>query len=342
MSTRIPHAPLAEATRGGTLESIHYGSVAVVDTRGKLLYAAGDPDFLTFTRSSIKPFQALPFLQDGGPQRFGFGPREIALMCASHSGEPMHTDTVEGMLHKAGCDEHHLQCGCHLPARYAQGEAPPAGMRFNQLHNNCSGKHAGFLAWCVQHGASLDSYLDPEHPLQQQIRRALAGVAGLMPGELVPGIDGCSAPNYALPLSRLAYAYARLAQGVHDAEFGHQFGPLFEAMTAHPELVSGTGRSDLAFMQAAPGDWVAKVGAEAVQVIGVRSAGIGIAVKVADGNNRALYPATIAVLQQLGLLSQVEGTQLAAFARPVLKNLRGLEVGAIRPLVELSRTSSVL
>ncbi|HVL76939.1 MAG TPA: asparaginase [Noviherbaspirillum sp.] len=333
----IPHAALAEVTRGGQLESIHYGSVAVVDARGKLLYAAGDPDFMTFTRSSIKPFQALPFLLDGGPAQFGFGPREIALQCASHSGEDMHVQVVEGMLKKAGCDEHHLQCGCHLPMRYAQGEAPPAGMKFNQLHNNCSGKHAGFLAWCVQHHEALDTYLDPAHPLQQAIRTALARVAGVMPGELVAGTDGCSAPNYALPLSRLAYTYARLAQGREDAEFGPEMGTLFDAMTTHPELVSGTGRSDQAFMRTAPGDWVAKVGAEAVQVIGIRSAGIGLAVKIADGNNRALYPAVIAALQQLGLLSHLEDTPLAAFARPPIRNARGLDVGEIRPLLELNR-----
>lgn len=332
----IAHAPLAEITRGGRVESVHYGSVAVVDTRGRLLYAAGDPQFPTFTRSALKPFQALPFLRDGGAHHFGFGTREIALMCASHSGEPMHTDVVAGMLHKAGCDESHLQCGCHLPLRYAPGEAPP-GEHFGPLYNNCSGKHAGFLAWCVQHGAPLASYLDPAHPLQREIRAAVAAMSDMLPDELAAGTDGCSAPNYALPLSSLAYAYARLAQGARDAQFGHQLGPLFEAMTSHPELVSGSGRGDLAFMQTAPGDWVAKAGAEAVQAIGVYSAGIGIAIKVADGSGRALQPAAIAVLEQLGLLRQTEGGPLAPFAHPVLKNLRGIEVGEIRPVVDLGR-----
>lgn len=251
----------------------------------------------------------------------------------------MHTETAEAMLHKAGCEEHHLGCGCHVPIRYAQGEAPPAGVRFNQLHNNCSGKHAGFLAWCVQHGAPLENYLEPTHPLQQEIRKGLADVAGMRPDELVAGIDGCSAPNYALPLSRLAHAFARLAQGEKDEQYGQQMGVLFDAMTTHPELVSGTGRSDQAFMRNAPGDWVAKVGAEAVQVIGVRSAGIGIAVKVADGNNRALYPATIAVLQQIGLLEQLENSPLAPFAHPAIRNCRDLQVGEIRPAVRIDRAA---
>jgi L-asparaginase II len=337
MNRSAHHVILAEATRGGHTESIHSGSIAVVDTRGKLLYAAGDPEFLTFTRSTIKPFQALPFVSAGGAERFGYGSRELALLCASHSGEPMHTATVETMLHKAGCDEHHLRCGCHVPMRYALGEPPPPGERFTQLHNNCSGKHAGFLAWCVQHGQVLDRYLDPAHALQQAIRNALARVTGMVPGELVAGVDGCSAPNYALPLSRLAYAYARLAQGTQDPEFGAELGKLSSAMIAHAELVSGTGRSDLAFMQTKPGDWVAKVGAEAVQAIGIRSAGIGIALKVADGNARALYPATIAALQQLGLVTDVAATPLAPFVQPQIRNCKGVQTGEIRAVLELAR-----
>lgn len=329
------HAPLAELTRGGITESLHLGSVAVVDARGRLLYAAGDPAFPTFTRSTIKPFQALPLLRAGGLAHFGYGSRELALMCASHSGEDMHVDVVDGILKKAGCDEHHLGCGCHLPLRYASGAMPPADARFTQLHHNCSGKHAGFLAWCVQQQTPLDSYLAPDHPLQQQVRAALADVAGLDTGELRAGTDGCSAPNYALPLARLAYAYARLALDETDPGHDANLGRLFDAMTAHPELVSGTGRSDLAFMRAAPGDWVAKVGAEGVQALGIRSAGLGIAVKVADGASRALYPATIAVLQQLGLLGALAQSSLAEFARPQVRNHAGLLTGEIRPLVTL-------
>jgi L-asparaginase II len=329
-------AALAEVTRGGTVESVHAGSVAVVNTNGDLLHYAGDPHFMTFTRSTIKPFQALPLLRGGGATHFGYTRREIALLCASHSGEAMHVETVQSMLHKAGCDEHHLRCGCHVPLHYAvEDREPPAGTRFNQLQHNCSGKHAGFLGYCVQHGLPLDNYTDPAHPLQQAVRQNVAEIAGLAPDELRSGIDGCSAPNHAMPLSRLALAYARLAQGSASPIFGEALGTLFDAMTAHPELVSGTGRSDLAFMQTAPGDWVAKVGAEGVQVIGIRSAGLGIAVKVADGNARALYPAAIAVLQQLGLLPAVENTPLVSWLRPQLRNYAGLQVGEVRPTVTL-------
>ncbi|HYD96519.1 MAG TPA: asparaginase [Noviherbaspirillum sp.] len=332
-------APLAEVTRGAQVESIHYGAVAVVDRRGELLYSAGDPHFLTFTRSTIKPFQALPFLRAGGPGRFGYGSREMALLCASHSGEAMHVDTVQGMLRKAGCDEHHLRCGCHVPILYAtQGSTPPPGETFTQLHNNCSGKHAGFLAHCVQQGLPLDTYIDPSHQLQQAIREDLGRVAGIAQDGMAMGIDGCSAPNYALPLSRLAYTYARLAQGDADPDHGSLMGDLFRAMTAHPELVSGTGRVDLALMQAAPGDWVAKGGAEGVQVLGIRSAGLGIAIKVADGHARGLAAATVSVLEQLGLLAAADTTPLDSWRSTEQRNLRGLHTGEVRAAVTLART----
>ncbi|HEY8607132.1 MAG TPA: asparaginase [Noviherbaspirillum sp.] len=330
--------PLAELTRGGHAESVHFGAVAVVDTAGRVLYSAGDPDFPTFTRSTIKPFQALPLLRGDGHERFGYGSRELALLCASHSGEDMHTAVVQGMLDKSGCDEGHLRCGCHLPMRYAgTDQLPPAGVSFNQLHNNCSGKHAGFLAYCVQHGLPLEHYLDSGHPLQQAVRNHVAAAAGLPPEALDQGIDGCSAPNFAMPLSRLAHAYARLAQGARDPEFGSLYALLFDAMTTHPELVSGTGRSDLAFMRSAPGDWVAKVGAEAVQVIGVRSAGLGIAVKVVDGSNRALYPAVIAVLQQIGLLADTAASPLSEWERPQMQSFRGVNTGEIRAALQLRK-----
>lgn len=328
-------APLAEVMRGNEVESIHFGAVAVVNARGELLYQAGNPHFLTFTRSTIKPFQALPFLRAGGPEYFGFGSRELALLCASHSGEAMHTAIVESMLYRAGCEERQLQCGCHMPIHYAAtGTQPAADATFTQLHNNCSGKHAGFLAYCRQHGQPVESYLDPAHPLQREIRSSLADFAGVPESGMTAGMDGCSAPNYALPLSRLAYAYARLAQVGTDPVYGELTGQLFAAMTAHPELVSGTGRIDLALMQAGQGDWVAKGGAEGVQVIGIRSAGLGIALKAADGSARGLQPATIAVLSQLGLRPR-QGSALESWLRPQLFNLKGIRTGEVRPALSL-------
>ena len=330
-------APLVEVTRGAmgvdTVECVHYGAVAVVDAQGRLRYAAGDPSFLTFSRSTLKPFQALPFVEGDGVAHFGLTQPELALLCASHSGEAFHVDGVKSLLSKAGCDEHHLQCGCHMPTFYsATGRRAPADLKPTSLHHNCSGKHAGFLAYCVQHGLPLDTYLDPAHPLQQAIRARVGDVVGVKGETLALGIDGCSAPNYALPLDRLAAAYARLAASDDAA-----LSTLFAAMTQQPEMVSGTARNDLAFMRMAPGDWVAKIGADGVQTIGVRSAGLGIAIKVVDGNMRALYTAAVAVLKALGLVASPEATGLAPWVSPIVKNARGIQTGIVRPVVSLNR-----
>lgn len=191
---------------------------------------------MTFTRSTLKPLQALPFLATDGPRRFGYG--RSALLCASHGGEPMHVERVQQMLEAAGLGVRALQCGCHVPG-YVEltGASPPAS--YDERHHNCSGKHAGFsLVVLLQHGHPTHNYLAPAHPLQQAIRQAVADVVGLAPGELAAGTDGCSAPNYAMPLANLARGFARLASGAADPARGEQFAPLAEAMTAHPDLVA--------------------------------------------------------------------------------------------------------
>jgi len=338
-------APLAATTRGYpdtgyAVENIHYGSVAVVDAGGRLLYASGDPDFMTFTRSALKPFQALPFVLDDGPARFGLSRDELALLCASHSGEEKHVAGVRSILNKIGVDENHLECGCAVPLFYEfTGQPVPAERRWSPVHHNCSGKHSGFLAWCRLHGAPLANYVDPAHPLQQAVRSTLADAVQINEEQLPTGIDGCSAPNFAMPLARLAHLYARLAQGgrAHGGKsrLGGAMDDLFDAMTARPDLVSGEARTDLAWMGAGGGDWVAKIGADAVQAIGIRSAGIGIAVKVADGNVRALHPAVYSVLDQLGLLNAERRALLDVYRNPPIRNARGTVAGDIHAVFTL-------
>ncbi len=325
-------APLARVYRGDTLESAHAGHVAVVDRDGRLLFAAGDPDVMTFTRSALKPLQALPFVEAGGDAHFGFSRSQVALLCASHSGEPRHVAAVADMLARCGARVDELQCGTHVPRFYEMTGQYPPPPPYSPLAHNCSGKHAGMLACCVLNGYSRDDYVAYNHPLQAAIRRAVAASAGVAETDLVAGIDGCSAPNYAVPLARLAHAYARLATAADASPLGSLAG----AMSDHPEMVSGERRSDLALMQAGHGDWVTKIGAEGVQALGIRSRGIGIAIKVADGSTRGLHPATVAVLDALGLIDARAGSALATWARPVIANFRGIETGRIEPAVELA------
>lgn len=329
------HVPLAETTRGATVESVHLGSVAVVDRDGKLLAAAGDPDFVTFTRSALKPLQALPFVAAGGVERFGYSPAQVALMCASHSGEPRHVEGVADMLARAGNRVEDLQCGTQVPGFYdALAEFPPPPP-YSSLTHNCSGKHAGMLACCVQCGWDRAHYLDFDHALQASIRSAVSAFTGVPVDGLRAGVDGCSAPNYAVPLSRLALAFARLASDEGTGDYGGAPRTIADAMTAHPEMVSGARRGDLVLMRAGRGDWVSKVGAEGVQALGVRSRGIGIAVKVIDGGKRGLYPAVIAVLDALGLVDAAARTELALWGRHDLTNYRGTVTGELRPALAL-------
>jgi len=332
-----PHVPLAVVSRGDGIDAVHCGSVAVVDRDGAILFAAGDPHFVTMTRSALKPFQAMPFVAGGGVERFGYSKAQVALMCASHSGERRHQDAVAAMLAAAGNTAAELQCGAHAPGYYdVHGELPPPPP-YSPLAHNCSGKHSGMLAYCVQCGLPKESSLAHDHPLQQAIRRAVAHFTAVPEASLITGIDGCSAPNYGVPLACLAQAFARLAADGADPEYGRAPGILAGAMTAHPEMVSGDGRNDLALMEAGRGDWVTKIGAEGLQAIGVRSRGLGIAIKVADGAKRGLHPATVEVLDQLGLLDAEQRGRLASWREPLVRNYRGTVTGQVRPAVVLDK-----
>jgi L-asparaginase II len=327
--------PLIETTRGGTRECVHFGALAVTDAAGKVLARAGDPHWLTFTRSTLKPLQALPFLQGGGAGHFGLSRANLAMLCASHNGEAMHVAQVDEILGKAGVGYQRLQCGCHVPMAGEMGPPPPAPAHWDERNHNCSGKHSGFLAYCVQHGAPLETYLEGGHPLQQAIRKHVAAAVGLDEGQMPVGIDGCSAPNYAMPLSHLARGFARLATGEKDGQFGASFALLADAMTAHPELVSGTGRNDVAFMRAGRGDWVTKVGADGVQVVASRSRGEALALKISDGNKLALFAATVEALDQLGWLDDAQREELAPWRWDVILSVKGAPVGGRRAVFRL-------
>lgn len=330
--------PLMEVTRGGMVECQHWGAVAVVDRDGRVLARVGDPYAVTFTRSTIKAFQALPFMQSGGARALGWGPADLALLCASHNGEPMHVEQVDHMLGTVNLTYKALRCGCHVPMFAALGLPGlqlPAGFVADERHNNCSGKHAGFVAHCVQQGWPLEDHLAPGHPLQTAVRERVAHAVGLEPEQMAMGTDGCSAPNYAMPLAHLARGYARLAGGAPDTDLHESLTALADAMVARPELGSGTGRHDQDFMRIGRGDWVSKTGADGVQTVGSRSRGEAFALKIMDGNMVAQVAAAVEVMDQLGWLDDAQRDALAPRRSARIINARGIEVGGRRPVFRL-------
>ncbi len=328
------HLPLAVVRRGEQVESVHYGSIAVVDINGEILKSVGNPLALTYLRSTLKPLQALPLMAHPGVSQLNLSAAEIATLCSSHSGEPRHVDAVLSVLAKAGRTKQELRCGVHPPLYFAAfGQSPVAGEVYTPLQNNCSGKHAGMLALCGLLNADPGNYLDAEHPVQQAILQAIKHFSGYREPRM--GIDGCSAPNFAAPLSALARAYARLSEAAHDPQYGDAHQRIFSAVAEHPEMVSGLARLDLALTHAGQGRFISKGGAEGMQALGVRQPGIGIAIKIADGNARALPVVAVEVLRQLDLIDSIEGTPLADYARVRLTNFRGTEVGDIRPVFSL-------
>lgn len=322
---------LAEASRGSLVENQYFGIAVVADAGGRVVRAWGNPQRPVFPRSSLKPLQALPAVESGAAARYGFSQEDLALLCASHAGEPRHVDRVAAILARLGLTERALQCGRHLPfccTDHLEDGAPPLSA-FSALHHNCSGKHAGFLACACHLGAPTATYLEPDHPVQRAVRAAILDIAGVAPDELHQAIDGCSAPTYALPLANLAAAYARLATAPADTAAGR----LREAMMAHPELVSGSGRGDAFLMAAAPGALLAKAGAEGVQAIGLPGLGLGVAVKIADGEPRAAMAACLAVLNGLGLLTDLDAAAVLRWQRPAILSVAGKPVGELKAAI---------
>lgn len=331
---------LVSVKRGEQIESRHFGNIAVVDYQGKVLFGVGDCKRVTFARSTLKPIQALPLVELGAADHFSLTEKEIALCCASHRGEKQHTQTAVAILHKLGLTEADLQCGAHPPYHSKSYEQLlQDGGKPTAIHNNCSGKHAGLLATSLHLQSDIGSYHLPEHPVQQKILATLGLLSDLRPETIRMGIDGCGVPTFALPLANLALIFARLAEPkvLPTASTQQAVRRIVDAMVHNPEMVGGTEVFDTDLMQAFQGKVVAKVGAEGVYGLGIREKGIGIAVKIEDGNARALPPVVMTVLDQLGLLGDTEKAALHKYYFPEVKNNRGEIVGWMEPLVQLSR-----
>ncbi len=284
-----------ESTRGGMVESVHRVSLAVVDASGRLLAETGDPALVTFWRSAAKPFQAMPLLLDGAAARFGFDQRELALACASHSSEPIHLEVVDGMLKKVGLTEKALACGTHPPLSPVIAELVLRhSMGMTPRWSNCSGKHTGMLALALTHGWPTAGYQDAAHPVQGRILQEVERWTDLSASQMRFGVDGCTVVCYGLPLRAMALAYARFGASTEPAAV-----TLRTAMAAHPELVAGLGRLCTDVGQATRGAVIAKVGADGIYCATLPAAGIGIALKVEDGDMRSSAPALLGVIRQL-------------------------------------------
>jgi len=337
---------LVEVTRGSLIESRHRGFIAVVDAAGAVVASLGDIGTPVWFRSAAKPFQAIPIIASGAAAHYGFTPRELAVIVGSHSGENAHLETVLSILNKIALDESALKCGAHPPFDEASAKRLRAENREPRaLHNNCSGKHAGMLAFAKHIGEPLENYLDPDHPIQRRIRSTLARFADAPVDEIKIAVDGCSAPVFGLSVEAMARSYARLAgarrAGV-EPELAAAADATVSAMIEYPEMVGGTrDRLDTDLMLVAKGEIISKVGAEGAQLLGVKPnerypKGLGIAIKIEDGDiRRARDPVVIETLRQLGLLDDAQLAALASYARSTVFNHRKIEVGEVRTCFKL-------
>ncbi len=334
--------PLAVITRNGYIESAHCGVICVVDASGKVLFHIGDVYTKIFFRSSAKPIQAIPFVQSGAAQALGLMPQEIAVVCASHIGEKMHWDTVQGILKKLGLNEQSLRCGVSQPAgereriRLVRERSEP-----DSLHHCCSGKHAGMLALAKFRGLGLKDYENIAHPVQQEILKTAAYFLDAAAAAIPTAADGCGAPVYLLSVFKAALAYARLARFSQDAAHPYHRAckTIFGAMAAYPAMVAGEGIFDTELMRAAQGSLIGKSGYEGVYCLALAKASLGVCIKIADGGERAIYPAVMQVLKDLDILDKAQWETLSRWHTIDQKNSLGQASGALSPYFSLSQGS---
>lgn len=347
--------PILELMRGSIVESTHFGSIAIVDATGILLHFHGDPDTVAFLRSSAKPFQALPFVEGGGVEHFRLTQKELSISCASHETAQMHLDTVAAMQAKIGIQESQLRCGGHLPGDAAKlKQVIKEDITPTSNFNNCSGKHTAMLAFAKMRGLPLENYLDLDHPIQKEILKTFSEMCSIEADKIGLGIDGCSAPNFAIPLVNAALGMARICDPHNLGETrATACKKITSAMKAHPEMVSNYGEFDCELMKTGGGRFVSKRGAEGFQLIGLMPGvyaenGVGIAFKVTDGDAACMNDAlesstrvrpavTLEILKQLKVLNEAQLQALAKFGpEKILRNYNGLATGKSRPVFKLT------
>jgi len=336
---------LARVIRGETVESVHRGHLIAVGGEGAVLLSVGDPGTVTFFRSACKPLQAIPLITTGASHAFGLTDDEVALACASHSGERVHVRVAAKMLRKTGLSERHLQCGKHLPFSDKETKRLLRGNeKITQLHNNCSGKHAAMLAVAKHIGANPATYVSTDHPVQLAILKTISMFCEIPVQKIAIGIDGCCVPNYAMPLNAMARGFLNLIaprNDFADERIRSASKRIVSAMARYPALIGGTERLDTILMMAAPGKIISKVGADGVWMCGILPSarfpnGAAIALKVEDGDDKRARPAVaIELLRSLGVLSK---TDLAEFSPMSIENRRGDAVGRVEASLGLRRS----
>ncbi|HET9096130.1 MAG TPA: asparaginase [Candidatus Baltobacteraceae bacterium] len=321
-----------EVTRGGMVESFHHVAACAMDAEHNVIFSAGDIDAPVYLRSTAKPFIAAAAIAAGARERFGLEPREIAVMAASHTGQAFHVEAVRSILAKIGMSESALQCGAHEPYNAeAAAQLREAGGTPGAVHNNCSGKHAGILALCKTIGADPATYLEVVNPAQQCILELCARMSDQRVEDFALGVDGCGIPVYATPMRAAALSFMRFAtlSGIDERD-ASALRVVRDAMTAHPEYVSGTDEFDTRLMAAGAGSVACKGGAEGVHGSAFIERGVGMVCKVLDGSSRGRAPAVLSAARQMGLLDEQALTYLADFERPIVYNRAGRAVGEVR------------
>jgi L-asparaginase II len=333
---------LVEVTRGALVESRHAGRVVVVDAEGGILFSAGDVEAPVFPRSAVKALQALPLIETGAADAYGFTEEMVAMACASHGGEPGHAETAARALALLGLGESALECGAHWPT-YAQAASALAaeGQKPSCLHNNCSGKHSGFLCLACHAGVAHPGYIGPDHFVQREAKAAMEGMLGQRLDDDTRGIDGCGIPAYAAPLRALAQAFARLGTGHGlEPERAKAAARLRSAVAAHPWHVAGTGRFCTDVMTLLGARAFVKTGAEGVFLVALPEQGLGIAVKANDGGTRASEVATAALIARFLPMDEATTQSFERFLTPELRNWAGTLVGGVRPAAALAQSPS--
>lgn len=328
---------LTEVSRGPLVESKHRGHIAVMNVEGQLLFFNGNPNEITFARSSMKPLQAIPIVETGAADAFQFAYADLSLACASHNGEKQHTDRVKDILGRLDLSIADLKCGTHPPRwREADEELIQSGGKITEIYNNCSGKHSGMLATAKHMNEEIEDYYKIDHPVQQRILEVISDLTEVPKDDIQIGIDGCGVPVHGVPLKSLALSFAKMAAPNNQPESRKKaIEQVTKAMIEAPEMVAGTDRFCTDLMRVANGRLFGKVGAEGVFCIGDLETGIGIALKIEDGGGRATSPAAVEVLKQLGLLTENQFEQLKDYHYPKLKNARREDIGEIRPVFQL-------